>query len=440
MKYSQFNSLVPVADNYALFNAFQQKVIFLERPLFELLRSRVTVIDSLKDLHPDFYTYLSEQGFIVDETIDEVDAVKQWSNRVDNNNSAFFLTINPNMMCNFSCNYCYESHVAKSRIDSRTVERLKLFISRIAANSNLKYFPLAFFGGEPLLYFEKDVVPIIDHYLVECKLKGLLPSVGFTTNGFLIKQDFVEYFQARNANCSLQITLDGFGETHNQVRFTKSGKGSYHEIIKNIKLLVLNKFPVRVRINYTDKNIDDIERVAEDFIEIPLELKNNYLLFDFHRVWQNDRKDNTANILELKIGRFRDLGFRVSSKYAPDNVRNSCYADKRNSVVINYNGDIYKCTARDFTETGRAGYLDDDGSLIWEGDYLERRMNAKFNNPPCLKCRILPMCNGGCSQHALEHLNGKGYCVYFGSEEEKDKVVVSKINEIARSEQLSSLA
>jgi uncharacterized protein len=433
MQYSQFNSLVPVEGNYALFNAFQQKVIFLEQPLFELLRAKVDAIDSLNGLHPDFYSYLIDQGFIVSDTANEVESVKELSNQVDNNDSTFFLTINPNMMCNFSCHYCYETHVTKSRMDSRTVERLKLFISRTIADPNLKYFPLAFFGGEPLLYFDKDVVPIIDHYSVECKSKGLPPNVGFTTNGYFINEEFVEYFQTKDVRCSLQITLDGFGEKHNQVRFTKSGKGSYDTIIRNIHLLVNNKFPVRVRINYTDQNVGDVEQVAEDFMGVSQEFREQYLLFDFHRVWQNDRRDGTASILAGKIQILRDLGFCVSSKYTPDNVKNSCYADKRNSVVINYNGDIYKCTARDFTGKSRAGYIDDGGRLNWEDGYLERRMSAKFNNPPCLTCRLLPMCNGGCSQHALEHLiSGKSYCVYFGNEDEKDKVVVAKIKEITQ--------
>ena len=52
-------------------------------------------------------------------------------------------------------------------------------------------------------------------------------------------------------------------------------------------------------------------------------------------------------------------------------------------MVINYNADIYKCTARDFTKQNRARYIDDEGELIWENDYLERRMVSKFQNKPC---------------------------------------------------------
>ena len=142
--------------------------------------------------------------------------------------------------------------------------------------------------------------------------------------------------------------------------------------------------------------------------------------------------DDLGITVEDNIEKLRNEGINV--KYlAPDNVKDSCYADKRNSAVINYNGDIFKCTARDFTTVKRAGYLSEEGDLIWENNYLERRMNAKFQNKPCLSCRLMPICNGGCSQHAMEALGGDDYCVYFGDENEKDKVVKSKIDEIVDS-------
>jgi uncharacterized protein len=430
MKYSQFNSIVPVKGRFALFNALHQKVIFLETALYESLVPLIDKIDVLRDIHPTFYAYLIEQGYVINNDVDEIDVVKHLSKSVDQNLSSFLLTINPNMMCNFGCYYCYETHVKHSRINKDIAGRIKLLISRIVSNDRLKYFSLSFFGGEPLLYFEKDVIPITDHYVAECRAKALVPFISFTTNGYLVDRDFIDYFVKLNLRCSLQITLDGSKAEHDLVRFGKLGKGSYDTIIKNVLLLVTSGFFVRVRVNYTDKNLIGIQQITEDLADLADDKKRNFLIFDFHRVWQNDRKDDTDKVLNKKIEHFRHLGFKVASKYLPDNVRNSCYADKLNGVAINYNGDIYKCTARDFTPSTRAGFIDGNGELSWNDGYLQRRMNAKFNNAPCLKCRILPICNGGCSQHALEHLNGKEYCVYFGDESEKDKVIASKIEDI----------
>ena len=37
---------------------------------------------------------------------------------------------------------------------------------------------------------------------------------------------------------------------------------------------------------------------------------------------------------------------------------------KKNEAIINYNGNIYKCTATDFDKTERYGFLNEDGNII----------------------------------------------------------------------------
>jgi uncharacterized protein len=430
MKYSQFNAIIPYGEKHALYNAFNGKVIFLEEMLKDLLiAARHEGIDELQKVHPSFYSYLAKQSFIVENTVDEIDKVKQLSKTIDENPSIFALTINPSMNCNFKCWYCYETFIKKSRLDEEMIDRINIFVGK--KMQKVEFLTLAFFGGEPLLYFEKDVTPIIDNYAMICSAKGVEPSVSFTTNGYLINQAFVDYFKYKNISPSLQITLDGYKEKHDLVRFVSANKGSYDRIIKNIKLLLLNKFPIRLRINYTNDNLEDTHKIGEEFKDIPQEILDNYLLFDYHRVWQNDQLDDLNIVLQKNTAILTEKGIKTSTNYSPNNVKESCYADKRNSAVINFNGDLYKCTARDFTTVKREGYLDEQGDLVWENDNLEKRMNAKFNNKPCLSCPIMPLCNGGCSQHALEHIaSGEEYCVYKGDEKEKMLVVKTKIDEI----------
>lgn len=431
MKYSQFNSIIPFDEKFALFNALSQKVIFIEETLKDLLNAAIHEgVENLQSIHPSFYEYLSTEKFLVDNETDEVGLVKELVNKIDNNPEMFFLTINPSMNCNFKCWYCYETHVKGSMLNEQMVHKINKFITNTISKEGLKNFTLSFFGGEPLLYFKKDVIPIIEHYAIECRNKQINTAISFTTNGYLINNEFISFFKENNLTCSLQITLDGYKEKHDLVRFVSSNKGSYDTIIKNIRLLLLNGFYVRLRINYTEKNITDAHKIGEEFADIPQEIKSKLLLIDFHRVWQDNKIDNTYFVLDNNIDQMKIDGLSVSSQYVPNNVIESCYADKRNSAVINYNGDLFKCTARDFTTVTRAGYLSDEGELVWENNYLERRMKAKFQNKPCLTCPIMPLCNGGCSQHAMEHLGGEEYCVHGGDFNEKMRVVKSKVDEI----------
>ena len=432
MKYSQFNSILPFDGKYALYNSFEQKVIFLDIDLKELLEAGILDgILELKNIHPEFYEYLLLHKFLVEKEIDEVEIVKNLSKGIDEDDSIFILTINPTMNCNFKCYYCYETHIKKSKLENIDSEKIIKFISLISSNEKIKTFNLSFFGGEPLLYFEKNVIPIIDHFVASCRANRKQFQISFTTNAYLINSNFVKYFKANGISCFLQITLDGYREEHDKVRYVSKTRGSYFEIIDNIKLLVTNKLDVLIRVNYTDENLVNVEKIPLEFNDLDQVIKDNHLSFSFHRVWQNEKIDDTHLVVEEKIYEIKELGIKAGDSYSPDNVKYSCYADKRNSVVIYYNGDLYKCTARDFETKNREGYISEDGELIWENDSLNNRMNSKFNNKPCLTCRIMPLCNGGCSQHALEHLkSGKEYCIYEGVESEKDIVVRTKIKAI----------
>lgn len=432
MKYSQFNAIIPYQDKFAFFNSFTQKFILIDPVLKDLLiAGKEGEIDELRNIHPTFYDYIIKEEFLIDNKIDEVEKVKEVAKKIDENHSSFLLTINPTMNCNFKCWYCYETHIKKSSLSVDVLDSIKLFISKTAQNPSIKTLNLSLFGGEPLLYFQRDVIPIILKLKEECSKNNVTYGVNFTTNGYLINEDFIKFFKENNIICSLQITLDGYKEKHDTVRYVSANKGSYDVIIKNIKTLLLNNFFVRLRINYTDQNIDGTDKISEEFKDIPREILKDCLLFDFHRVWQNYKPDDEVNAKTNEMSdNIREAGARVTYK-GPNNLKYSCYADKRNSAVINYNGDIFKCTARDFTTVKRAGYLNPEGELIWENDYLEKRMSAKFRNKPCLSCRLLPICNGGCSQHALEAMEGgHEYCVYSGSDIEKDRAIRSKIDEI----------
>ena len=53
-------------------------------------------------------------------------------------------------------------------------------------------------------------------------------------------------------------------------------------------------------------------------------------------------------------------------------IYSPCYADRANSVIVNYNGDVYKCTACDFAKTKREGKLNEDGTI-----YTKRAITKK---------------------------------------------------------------
>lgn len=80
----------------------------------------------------------------------------------------------------------------------------------------------------------------------------------------------------------------------------------------------------------------------------------------------------------------------------------ACYADNYNQVVINYDGKIFKCTARDFNDENCEGVLTKEGLIHWNTDRLLYRMNIRIAEN-CKKCKLLPSCPGICSQKKMEN-------------------------------------
>ncbi|GHU78760.1 radical SAM/SPASM domain-containing protein [Bacteroidia bacterium] len=380
MKYSQFNSIIPYRNKFALYNTFEKKVIFLEPELKNILVQEMQDrIENLLNIYPDFYSYLSENNFLVKNDLDEVGEIKKLVYTIDENKKKYDLTINPTVNCNFKCWYCYETHIKQSKMNTNTISRINKLIRTIAQNEELEVVNVSFFGGEPLLYFEKVVIPIIDEFIPIMKKFNKQFTVGFTTNGYLINDKFLNYFNQKQLKPHFHITLDGYRENHDKVRFVTKTKGSYETIINNIKRIVENELFVRVRVNYTDKNIEDTYKIADDLLIIEKEVAKKYLLIDFHRVWQNDKRDDVEMIVDRNVELIKNKGFNVkSSSYCNDTVRGSCYADKRNSAVINYNGDLFKCTSRDFKTENREGFLTDEGEIVWENNSLNNFFSSAY--------------------------------------------------------------
>jgi uncharacterized protein len=424
MKFSQFNNAVNYKDKAVLFNAFSNNFIVVEPVLRDLVEAAKAEsnAEGLAAYHPQLYELLRTRGFIVEETLDEIQQIKDLSAKVDGAEHLYHLVINPTMNCNFKCWYCYESHVKDSKMTQPMIENIRKHIDNvIGTQKNLQHFHIDWFGGEPLLFFDKVIDPLLEYATEACREKGIHFSSNFTTNGFLINEKMIERFKKYSIT-GFQITLDGNREMHNTVRFVNAKRGSYDEIVNNVIALCSAGFQVIQRINYTKDTLNGLEEIVEDFRRLPQEYRKN-LVITPHKVWQVQDETLNDRVTEI-IQYFRSEGFNAAFGGAPDNVRGSCYADRKGHATINYNGEVFKCTARNFSHDSREGQLNEDGSITWNERYNER-MNIKFKNKPCLKCPIMPMCNGGCSQAALES-KGEDYCVYNFNEQTKKELVLNK--------------
>jgi uncharacterized protein len=359
-----------------------------------------------------------QNGFFVENNCNELEEVKKLQREIDNKDDFFDLFINPTMNCNFKCWYCYETHIASSKMNKETIQSvIKFCENTISENKDLKRFYLSWFGGEPLLQYQDVVLPLLKELSQLFAQHNIKFNSGFTTNGLLINQEMINSFLKYDVD-QLQITLDGIKPVHDKIRYISKNRGSYDEIISNIILLAQNNLQVIVRVNCTEETLKGLDEIMSSFSNLDTNIKKN-ISFTFHRVWQAEQK--LEEDVSEYIKKYNGQNFNVSG-VALDSFRDSCYADKRNQALINYNGEVFKCSARDFKSSNKEGVLKEDGRISWN-DIFEKRMSAKLKNKPCQTCSILPLCGGGCSQVAMES-EGKDYCVYDFDEDKKKQVVL----------------
>ena len=420
MKLSLYNSEITIEGKHTLlFNSFTGKFVAIKNKLQSL---KGLDLVSLAESSPVLYGQLSEAGMIVEHSTDELALLNERIAEADNNSSEFILHINPTLDCNFKCWYCYENHVANSKMDAATVAAVCRFIDKTLENPTIKSFDIGFFGGEPLYHFKDVAKKIIEHAAEICREKEVSLHTHFTSNGALLTDAAISFLSTYD--CGFQITLDGGRQDNDATRFFANKAGSFDRIVRNVKKLVENNINVIVRVNYTSKNINSVKSIPEFFCELTQE-QMNHLSFDFQRVWQDRDERNDSTEAEISVMReaCRQMGFRVHTNYLPQDVRHSCYGDKINHALINYNGEVFGCTARDFITPNSIGKLSADGTISYQLDKLKVRNTSKMAKAVCRQCRIAPLCGGGCKQKATEGLSHQ-YCSQGYSEKDIDNMII----------------
>lgn len=362
--------------------------------------------EKIKAQHAELYDHLLQKGIFVCDDADETEAYIRKREEYERSSGEYTITINPTLACNMSCWYCYESHKNMPAMSADVKQSVLLLIDKLLADNKLKKLNLSFFGGEPLLYFDKVVVDIINHAKMQCKAFDAKLSIHFTTNAYLLTDSVLK--QLEGLDVSFQITIDGGKQVHDSVRKTKGGEPTYARIVEHIHQTLSRGFSVGVRFNYTAKSIPSFIDVVKDFSHLPQEQKH-LVNFTFQRVWQDNEGD--ASQVEQQVEHieraFEQAGLFVNN--AKSYIVPYCYADGVNTAVVNYNGDLFKCTARDFAPKSKEGTLAADGTLRWN-ERLRKRMSIRHGSDTCLQCRIYPICHGGCSQMKLEAPDGISSC------------------------------
>ncbi len=421
LRASSYNIYTPVLQKKfgVLIQGYSGAVDKVDIAVLESLQN-----DSPDDLDPSTVKQLVTRGYLTSKSVSEEQAlVKKIStllNQSSQKTTGFIIA--PTLGCQLRCSYCYEKPVIRENVEEKRQTMTKAHVdSMFKAITGLtkKYRKhektITLYGGEPLMAENHELVK----YILE---KG--NSLGFSffavTNG--VDLPHYEDLLGKDKIRSMQVTLDGPEEVHDNRRYGVKKSKSFQQVCNGIDLALKKGCSVSVRSNVDSNNIEKLEELHRFYVS------QGWYKYEFFRPYAHPTHTATAtkkrvtpmslqktieglgekilpNMLSTgfaSLGVFKSLLF--SNAKFPGLKANPCGAH-RNTYIFAADGNIYSCWDELGVQERKTGFYHPDFNLgeerlkEWEG-----RDAASI--PECLECEYIFLCAGGCA-HQAELASGK---------------------------------
>lgn len=387
-----YNSL---SDNFILFsdNDTKDKILsFLKNKFIETLNN--------SDLE-----LLFELGFLVDDSVNELEIVKKQYQDMFLNNDILTITYLPTFKCNLNCAYCFQTDLKKDEPDNHLlIERflnLKL--------KDIKQLNLALFGGEPL--YEKEKLLFFLNTIKNLqKLYNFKLYISMTTNGTLLNSIVItELFNILPIDF-FQITIDCNKEQHDSLRVSDSYPRTYDTIFFNIQTLILKyNTEVTIRINLLNNTLDDIQSTLDDILKIKNNKDNKGDIKIYYRPLYSTTSFKTTNKNKFTLEDFYKKTLENNLKVFIPPYFTCETTGGKNSFFLTSDGKLWKCL-QEKTEKTLLGEIDNKAQVIYN-ENLENWTNPFLDlDKKCLLCKFLPKCFGGCRLKKIK--NQENTCFY----------------------------
>lgn len=319
--------------------------------------------------------------------------------------------------CNLKCSYCYDQLNRQFNCsDSIDVNYIKKLLD--TSSNNYDTISIWFFGGEPLLFYEKLV------QVVECaeelvnKSKNLSIGFSITTNGTLLTESKIKFLY--DHGFAILISCDGLDNNSIRQRFPNSND-LQHEREMYVKMLSmvsdifkLDTTRIAVRSTVTSDNIANIldnykhlnsMGIKKVFFAPAIELDKTFSM-DNANQWKREFEKLVTYVVKSDIisdwsclPQFQEIIASIKNR---KNVKGKCAVlsnDPNHSIcAVDANGKMYPCQ--------RLALLGEDSFNV----LAEARDKQVFHESMCLHCwarnicgeSICPYINKVCSGHAAK--------------------------------------
>lgn len=419
-RFSSYSIVVPLdsePENVFMMHGYTGAIDVLSKEIAEYLQNHESFNKEELPCSETTAAALEKRGYItLWSKEEEVEYAKRLANalyrkeNILNNNFTIVVTYD----CNFRCPYCFEKGIKKdtTTFTKEMTDKLYKTILEIAPEKELRNNTIVLYGGEPLLKENKAAVT----YLVE-KGKELGFKFSAITNGYDL--DYYEELLGPDSICSVQISVDGLPERHNQQRRHKLGIPTFEKIIQNIGIALEHSVKVSIRINTNKENINDLEKLQQLFFDLhyidnPLFRINSALIQDFDSEKVSPNNFKTKEYLKRTsyfehIKACNDFGLRRKIITAiklniPLSLHAASCTSQTGSLVFDPYEHIYPCLEVVGQDKHCIGSYQSE-TIDWHHDNLLKWKKSPLKRDDCIRCKFAFICSGGCPVYRFKNEN-----------------------------------
>lgn len=339
----------------------------------------------------------------------------------------FFISLTHN--CQLRCSYCYAGDKFKKSINYPTIDAIIEFILSKVNDS----FGLGFFGGEPLMEWDKLKYTIGRLEKLSSK-KGIKVLKTVTTNGLSLTKEKIDWLIEHNF--FLVISIDGNSKMHNTHRLYADKSESFTKLVKNLALAQqsFDSSKLSTVTVVTPQNIEYLNESVK-FLHKDMKIRRVRISVDYFSDWE------ATDIIEIQFAKLKeyilecyrandDIYVDIIDEKIKSHIQNSCFECNFGEFKIGIapSGTLYPCERLIGEDRGELSI----GNVFngFDGEALAKIISSRGNkNEECQECEFKPRCvnSCGCTNYYLtgDIAQTNGVLCYF------QKLIINTADEIA---------
>ncbi len=310
--------------------------------------------------------------------------------------------------CNFACTYCihFNNLASSDRINnpnkfmrfSTAKQAIDWYLDILRQHGKQKA-TINFGGGEPLLAW--SIIHQVIEYCIDRYSHEFEFDFSINTNASLITPHIAMILKQYNVNVA--SSLDGLGDGNDKVRLTKSGSGTFSQIIHGFEALASAGHPIDgIAVTVNEKNF---QHINESIIDWAVTHGMTNVRIDIDVIGMVEIPIGLIVENLMKIRRYAaSRGVDVPGFWSrpAENLGQStldehvafCGGIRGNSVCVNPSGNVYGCGY----SSNKLGHISDGlsfhSSISAYCSLVKQHLTGMTKM--CQGCMIEGQCGGGC--------------------------------------------